>query len=78
MNLAVGARTLVRFMVPWGRSGGLKSALRRPAGSWREGEGPILRAYAAALEHQVQEFDLEKLPKTLQEFSGMGEKLANL
>ena len=28
MNRAVGARTLVRFTVPWDWSGGLKSALR--------------------------------------------------
>jgi response regulator RpfG family c-di-GMP phosphodiesterase len=33
-----------------------------------EGEWPALRRYAAVLEQQVQEFDLDKLPKTLQEF----------
>jgi CheY-like chemotaxis protein len=33
-----------------------------------EGEWPALRAYAERLDQQVQEFDLDRLPKTLQDF----------
>jgi CheY-like chemotaxis protein len=36
---------------------------RAEAGQW-----PSLRAYAESLEQQVQEFDLDRLPKTLQAF----------
>jgi hypothetical protein len=33
-----------------------------------EGEWPALRAYADSLEQQVQEFDVTRLPRTLQTF----------
>jgi CheY-like chemotaxis protein len=44
---------------------------------WAEaGEWPGLGNYAARLDQQVQEFDLDRLPKTLAEFSDQIERLA--
>jgi hypothetical protein len=34
----------------------------------KEGSWPSLRAYAETLDQQVQEFDLSRLPQTLQRF----------
>jgi CheY-like chemotaxis protein len=45
--------------------------------SWAEaGEWPALQAYASALEQQVQEFDVDKVPKTLQDFAEIRRGLA--
>ncbi len=41
-----------------------------------EGELPGLKVYADALERQVQEFDLDRLPKSLQEFPAIIDSLS--
>ena len=41
-----------------------------------EGHWPALLQYAAELEEQVQQFDLARLPKTLQRFPEIRERLA--
>ena len=44
---------------------------------WAEnGHWPVLREYAASLDRQVQEFDLMRLPKTLQRFPEVCDSLA--
>ena len=40
-----------------------------------QGDWPSLRAYATSLEEQVQEFDVDRLPKTLQEFPNVRREL---
>jgi signal transduction histidine kinase/DNA-binding NarL/FixJ family response regulator len=42
-----------------------------------EGDWSALRGYAASLEQQVQEFDVDRLPKTLQEFPHIRQQLGN-
>jgi len=45
--------------------------------SWAEvGQWPALRAYAESLDQQVQEFDLDRLPKTLQSFPAIIQSLS--
>jgi hypothetical protein len=45
--------------------------------SWaEEGHWPALSHYAGQLDQQVQEFDLDRLPKTLAGFSELVAKLA--
>ncbi len=45
--------------------------------SWGEtGQWPALSQFAARLDQQVQEFDLDRLPKTLAEFPELLGKLA--
>jgi hypothetical protein len=39
------------------------------------GQWPGLRAYAESLDQQVQEFDLDRLPKTLQNFPAVIDSL---
>ena len=41
----------------------------------REGQWPALRRYAEELEEQVQQFDLARLPKTLERFPEIRERL---
>jgi CheY-like chemotaxis protein len=41
-----------------------------------QGEWPALRSYASSLERQVQEFDLDHLPKSLQEFPAILDSLS--
>ena len=46
--------------------------------NWAEaGQWEALSHYAARLEQQVQDFDLDRFPKTLAEFSGLVGKLAD-
>ena len=53
-------------------------AFARRLGDWAvEGHWPMLREYAASLDQQVQEFDLVRLPKTLQRFPEICEHLAS-
>jgi HPt (histidine-containing phosphotransfer) domain-containing protein len=50
---------------------------RRLTGWAEDGQWPALRAYAASLEKQARAFDLTRLPKSLQEFPDVCERLKN-
>ncbi|MSU64451.1 MAG: response regulator, partial [Pedosphaera sp.] len=49
---------------------------RRLKGWAEAGQWPDLQEYAESLDRQVQEFDLARLPKTLERFQGILENLA--